>query len=142
MLSHSRICPRPLRATVASLLCFVLLIQTSGCASWQTLEPSAPVSRIQSPVRLELVDGRVFLADSVRVLNDSLLLLLPNWALERPGRDSTASDTIPVTLVSKVQVYRIGYDATIAIVAVVVAIVGGLIYGLSQMKFGLGSGSY
>ena len=66
-----------LKRTVAGLLMTLLLIETTGCTAWRTVDQPWPSAVVQDPghnVQVVFLDDQVVEADSVRANADSLIM--------------------------------------------------------------------
>jgi hypothetical protein len=114
------------RSAIAGVLVVLLMVQTTGCSSWQAVAQPLPAAVAQHPGRklqVVLLDGRVIDADSAKADTDWLVTYQPEGVR-----------TIPVSRVKSVEVRQGSAGKTIGLVLGIAAglvVAGGVAFGIA-----------
>lgn len=106
---------RYLKQVVAVCLALLLMVQATGCMSWQVVTQPMPDAVAQNPNRrlqVSLQDGRTIDADSAEAGPDALV-----------AYQGASVDTIPLPQVKSVRVRRLHAARTVWLVVVLGAVV-------------------
>ena len=106
---------RYLKQVVAACLALLLMVQATGCMSWQVVMQPVPDAVAQNPNRrlqVSLQDGRTIDADSATAGAEALV-----------AYQGASADTIPLAQVKSVRVRRLHAARTVWLVVVLGAVV-------------------